>query len=400
MERRRAFIISVFVIIFGAFIFQGRIFGENDITKRKFQDRVLGRLQQRHIQSAASDYEKINVIGESSYWGMYDPSVEYDENGTGWLAYTALDDFRKELYSIETHLARSLDHGKTWTYIGKANSGSAEDVAMEGGPIRVIYREETPTLLYDPSDPSPSKRWKLFAVRGFSPSGRSKDSKWQYVHITYKSAATPEELSAAGETYLFGSKYCRMPICSAKYNLNAFYPDLKDTVFYEEPGSLVKDGILYLSLSAVTKVGQYTILLSSDDHGNTWRYVGRLASPQDAKNLGYDELTSSSLAEENGRVFLLLSPVKLVPFPRHLQYAGIYIFEFEDISQAKLKRDSSGKLIVQKYIPPLSTRSVGGGQSEYNEQNTYGGIVMAQSDLAASQERFQIFNTKKRITDE
>lgn len=228
--------------------------------------------------------EKIGVIGESSEWGMYDPSVEYDDNGVGWLAYTAMDNFNKETYYIETHLAKSLDYGKTWTYIGKVNSGSVEDVIIKGGPVRVIYREETPTLLYDPGDYDPNKRWKLFAVRGFSPSGKSKDTKWQYVHITYKYAATPEKLSLAEEVYLFGSKYCQPPVCSVKYNLNDFHSDLKGMVFYEEPGSLVKDGIIYLTLSAVTSKGQNTILLSSKDHGRAGDIQVCLFLPKKTQN--------------------------------------------------------------------------------------------------------------------
>lgn len=340
-------------------------------------------------------YEKINIVGEDSLMGVYDPSVEYDGSGVGWLAYTAMGNINVTA-QLETHLAKSLDHGKTWIKAGKANSGMGATITIDDKPTKVIYRNETPALLYDPSDPDSSRRWKLFTARGFT-TGKSKDTKWEYVHIAYKYAASPEKLSSAKEILLFGSGTCKPPACSVRYDLNDFHPDLKNVVFYEEPGTLAKDGVLYLTLSAVTRRGQKTILLSSEDHGETWKYVGTLTFRRDAEILGSDDLTSSSLAEEDGRVFLLVSPVKKIMFPQHLQYNGFYILEFDDISKGRLKRDGSGDLVVRKYIPAITTRSVGGGQSAYHAQNTYGGIIMAQSDARAPFERFQIFNTREGI---
>ena len=355
------------------------------------------------------DYEKINIVGEDSFSGVYDPSVEYGDDGVGWLVYSANNNSLDGFYHLETHLAKSLDHGKTWTKVGAVNNTYDKVLVINGKVIDGFYREETATLLFDPDDPNPNRRWKLFTVTGFSKKPHKigevrKATYWPQVYIAYKYAADPEALSLAQEIPLFGSKYCQGPVCSAKYNLNSFNgKDLGDVSFYEESGSLVNDGILYLSLSAVTvrgRGGQSTILLSSGDHGQTWKYVGKLTySRKDAKSLGYDELTASSLAEENGRVFLLVSPVKQKKFPPHLEYNGVYIFEFDDITKAKLKRDNNGRLIVQKYLPPLSTRSIGGGQSEYHEQNTYGGIIMAQSDSAAVRECFTIYSTKERIVD-
>jgi|GEM_PF-949257 len=359
-----------------------------------------------HVLAVGNDRgsEKINIAGEDSEMGVYDPSVEYDDDGIGWLAYTAMSDFRNpagnEKVQLETHLAKSFDHGRTWTKVGRANSGLVKTLTLKGKPVQAVYRNETPTLLYDPHDPDSNRRWKLFTVRGFISAGNYKNTQWPYVHIAYKYAASPEGLSSAKEILLFGSQYCKPPVCSVKFNLNDFSPDLKNVVFYEEPGSLVKDGVIYLTLSAVIgRQGQKTILLSSQDHGETWKYKGILTFRKDAENLGFNELTSSSLAQEDGRVFLLVSPVKAVKLPRHLQYNGVYIFEFVDISKGILKRDAAGELIVIKYLPSLSTRSVGGGQSEYNEQNTYGGIIMAQSDINESCERFKIFNTGQDIVE-
>jgi len=75
---------------------------------------------------------------------------------------------------------------------------------------------------------------------------------------------------------------------------------------------------------------------------------------------------------------------------------GTFIFEFEDISKAKLKRDNNGKPVVIKYIEPLIGT---GGQSDYDEQNTYGGIVLPQENHRAWP-YFQIYNTKEKIVEE
>lgn len=391
---RKIFILAILWIA-GLFFFAADLSAQT-----LWRERMRESADERRSARPAS-YEKIHIIGEASEYGIYDPSVEYDENGVGWMAYTAMNmgDTRGKAHYLETHLARSLDNGKTWEYINRANAGSYENVTMKGVSTQVVYREETPTLLYDPGDLDTNRRWKLFAVRGFSPSGKAKDSKWQYAHITYKAARTPEELLTAKEVYLFGSAYCKPPVCSVQYDLNSFHVDLKKTVFYEEPGSLLKDGIIYVTLSAVTFKGQNTILLASSDHGHTWEYTGTLTSRRDAQDLGYHELTSSSLAEERGRIFLLTSPVKKIRFPLpHLQYEGILIFEFRDISRAELKRDESGSLAVHKYLPPIDTKSVGGGQSEYHAQNTYGGIVMAQL-IVHAKDKFQIFSTEEKILD-
>ncbi|WP_128699947.1 hypothetical protein [Candidatus Velamenicoccus archaeovorus] len=360
-----------------------------------------------HVSAVGNDRgsEKINIVGEDSLLGAYDPSVEYDDSGIGWLAYSAINVKLNIPFYIETHLAKSLDHGRTWTKISEANHAYDKILVINGKAVEGFCREETPTLLFDPTDPVAARRWKLFTAVGFSKKPKKfgelrRATSWPQVYIAYRYAATPEALSSAQEIPLFGSKYCKLPVCSAKHDLNDFSADLKNVVFYEEPGSLVHDGVIYLTLSAIIKhQGQKTILLSSADHGETWKYIGVLTSIADAKKLGFDSFTSSSLAEQNGRLFLLVSPIRQRWLLPHLEYGGIYIFEFEDISKGLLKKGAGGNLLVHKYVPPLSTRSVGGGQSEYNEQNTYGGIIMAQSDIKESSERFKIFNTGQDIAE-
>ena len=94
-------------------------------------------------------------------------------------------------------------------------------------------------------------------------------------------------------------------------------------------------------------------------------------------------------SEENGRVFLFAAP-----YSTSTKHNGTFIFEFDDITKARLKRDLQGKLILHKH---LERTTPNGGQSSYDEQNTYGGIMMPQTNTTAYPEVFQIFNTKENI---
>ncbi len=340
-------------------------------------------------------YEKINIIGETAKNGIYDSSIEYDEKGTGWLAYSAV--VMRAGY-VDTHLAKTSDHGKTWTYVKKINPSENDSITLlDGTKAEGVWRHEVPTLVYDPDDPG--KQWKLFWHKYFCkhPYG-PKNRMFQYGWIAYKYASSPEELVNAKEIPLFRGTWPLAPY-QAQCNLNNLHSDLKNILSYSEPGSLVTDGVLYLTLQAFEFPGTHsnskTILIYSHNHGNTWEYAGTLTDYQDAVDLGHTLLTASSLAEEDGRVFLLMSPSTNTPL-RH----GIYVLEFEDLSQAKLKRDFTGKLIVRKFLQPSLKGLGNSGVASYDTQNTYGGIIIGQVGILNYPDViFEIFNTKQRIVE-
>ncbi len=66
------------------------------------------------------------------------------------------------------------------------------------------------------------------------------------------------------------------------------------------------------------------------------------------------------------------------------------LIEFTDISRGRLKRDGTGRLVVDKILKPGLTN---GGQSDYHEQNTNGGILFSQIDLKARPDVFQVYST-------
>jgi len=343
-------------------------------------------------ETPGSRFEKINIVSEESRNGLFDISIEYGNDGIGWLAYSRVD----APEHVETHLAKSTDLGRTWKFVRAVNRSSAGSVVIDGETQEGVWRYETPTLLFDPGD-IPARRWKLFVHRYFTiPPYKRGDRLFDKGWIEYKHATKPDGSWSDG-IGLFGKQENNCQV-----DLALLHPDLRDFRNFTELGSIVIDGTIYISMDASVSpsgLGKWKnrkiVLVSSRDHGITWNYVGTLTDYNDASALGYAILTGSSLVKEDGRVFLLLSPAGAKGlFKKNRGHDGTLIVEFDDIRHAKLKRDTKGNLVVLKtYKPYLNS----GGLSDYDEQNTAGGMLFSQINISAMPEIFQIFSTKKRI---
>jgi len=355
-------------------------------------------------------YERIKIIGEAANKGVFDPAIEYNTDGAvGWMIYSALESPVDTPANVpipkyvHTHLARTTDGGKTWTFVGRINESVEDTVVLKGRTISGVWWHEVPTLVHDPDDRG--REWKLFWHKYFAipkfyfdfpvlPKLNLLRIK-EYMWIACKAAASPEELAAAEETALFGSGQFPLPPYGAVHDLDKLHPDLRKNNWYSEPGSLYKGGVLYLSLSggAVGDVRRHrTFLLSSHDHGRTWQYTRMLTDARDASDYGCKILTGSSLVEEKDRVYLLISPVG-----HNGMYRGAYIFAFDDIGRGTLRRDDHGKLIPIKYLKRSLFGPWHAGQGDYDEHNVYGGIVIPQADVFSAPAMGQIFSTRQRI---
>lgn len=354
-------------------------------------------------------YTKLVIAGEQNRGGIYDPSLEYSPDGkTGWLAYSSISgDFKPVGPYVHTHLARSDDQGKTWRFV-KAVCPSVDGSLQRPGsdPLPGVWRYEVPSLCCDPTDPG--RPWKLFVHKYFW--NAKKDRMADYGWIALRTASDPagpwsEEvpLFGAGDVVLFGlihaGKFPRAPYHQTKVDLNQLDPSLRDGVAYSEPGTLVQAGIIYLTLTLLKTSGpERIVLLASKDHAATWRFVSVLVDRKDAQALGYSVLDGSSLAADRGQVFLLASPGV-----RPDTHDGTVAFQFESLAAGRLKRNPDGSLLVAAYFAPQP--SIAGhhagepnaGQSDYDEHNTEGGLLMPQFNVRAYPEVFQIYQTGRRI---
>ena len=351
--------------------------------------------QPHKVDPAASvHFDPITVRGEERRSGMYDITLEYGDDGIGWMAYSWV---HKPKY-VGTHLAKSTDHGKTWTYVSTINRSKEGTLKANGKTMQGVWRYETPTLVYDRDD-VPAQRWKLFSQRVFIEAPYKKRSAlWGNSWIEYRYARSPEG-PWSDPIRAFSAK------SGSGLNLNGLNQELKDMAFYNELGSLEHNGILYMSLDASptdSGVGKWNkrkiILISSKDHGKHWGYIGTLTNADDAGQFGYLVFTTSSLARVDNRNYLLVSPAgRKGLFVKNRGHDGTLIFEFDDINRAKLKHDANGQLTVIKKISPSLTT---GGESDYDAQNRNGGIVFCQIDLSVKSpdaEFFKIFNTGENI---
>lgn len=347
----------------------------------------------KRAKDANSRFEKLTIFGDPAKNSIFDVSVEYGPDGTGWLAYS-----RVELPKyVSTHLARSRDRGKTWTFVGAINASNNDTITVDGKSVAGVWRYETPTLVYDPQD-NPARRWKLFAERYFTLPPYKKGSTLHgqgWIEVKY--ARRPDGPWSKA-VRLFGSR-----ASGSRIDLNQLHSDLREMKFYNEIGSIALDGVLYLSLDASptdSGLGDWEnrkiILIASRDHGKTWTYAGTLVDYDDASDSRYFVLTGSSPAKEGNRLFLLVTPsgAKGLFGVKNRGHDGTWIIEFEDITRARLKRDAKGKLVVLREIPVNFTT---GGLSDYHEQNLYGGILFPQINVNAPPDVFQTYMTRQRI---
>ena len=242
----------------------------------------------KRTNNADSRFEKLVIFGDVAKNGIFDVSVEYGPDGIGWMAYS-----RVELPKyVSTHLARSRDRGKTWTYVSTINASQDDTIIVNGKAVSGLWRYETPTLVYDPKD-HPTRRWKLYAERYFTLPPYKKDSTlhgegW----IEMKYARRPDGFWSKAER-LFGSR-----ASGSRIDLNQLHPDLNGMKFYNELGSIALGDTLYLSMDASftpSGLGDWEkrkiILIESKDHGKTWIYTGPLTDYDDASDARYLVLT-------------------------------------------------------------------------------------------------------------
>ncbi|EDY21388.1 hypothetical protein CfE428DRAFT_0633 [Chthoniobacter flavus Ellin428] len=349
-------------------------------------------------QQGETSYRLLIIEGapvEPDSYGIYDPSIEYSRDGSvGWLLYSSVTgNYRPAGKYVHTCLARTTDHGRTWTYVGRINTSADGTLDLgDGRKLDGVWRYEVSTLVRD--DGAPEGDWKLFVHKYFwSP---QKDRMFAYGWIAMRTAHDPAG-PWSEEVPLFGAgRNPPAPYHHTQVDVNALSPDLSHQVTYSEMGSLCHDGSLYLSLGAMWFLGpDKIVLLRSRDHARTWEFVHTLVTRDDAKALGYSWLDGSSLAADHGHFFLLVTPGS-----RKLMHDGTLAFEFDSLENGTLKRDSAGHPTIATYFPVQSSllSGPGGGQSDYDEHNTGGGLLMPQFDLRAYPHVFQIFSTGRKLT--
>ncbi len=340
----------------------------------------------RDRSNAVPELQRLKVVGDKARNGIFDASLEYHSDGTGWMAYSSIEIPEY----VETHVAKSEDNGKTWTFIGKPNSSVDFQRAAKSGKVTEgVWRHETPSLLFDPLD-VPERRWKLFTNRYpvLKPFGPT-DRRMSEGSIEVQYASSPDGVWSKPICVIGSSIGCRADISK----MDASLADVKSMT---EPGTIIHNATIYMSMDVSTKengLGDWeryrVILLASKDRGVNWHYVGTLLNHNEAMRFKYRVFTGTSLVRERGEIYLMATPSGATRKAQQ-DHDGTMVMEVADISQAKLTRDGIGAPVVVKRI---TVEKQSGGLADYDEQNTAGGIVFSQISLFGMPEVFQLWST-------
>lgn len=345
------------------------------------------------LAAGAAANTKVTVSGSTQTNGIFDPSVEYAGSPTGWLAYSAVYGSVTPFGpSVETRLARSDDNGGSWTFETVVNPSTPGTLQLlGGGELTGFWNTEVASLVYDPDDSG--REWKIFAHRIFRDDEddfTTEQNQPAYSWISLTTAPQPEGPWTEKPPHLSAGHLPPPPYDVVEHAITLLDPSLAGLDVYSEPGAFHRDGTLYLSLTGLTPSGpDRIVLLASDDHAASWRYLSTPLTNVHAASLGYLSFDGSAIVEQQGRVFLMVAPES--PGVLH---DGTLVFEFDDLAAGTLVA-SGGVPQPLQHIPPASGLPPNrrGGQADYHDGNTAGGILQPSLQAGEWPELFQIFAT-------
>lgn len=313
--------------------------------------------------------------------GIYDPALLRAANDDLWLAYSAVDFYSLVglvYQDVGIRIARSADNGLSFNYettVASAFTGTVTDTVPTTacGSVtcngRWVY--ETSTLVEDPSDPDPNRRYKLFASHYFvypdSPRSRTLYHLGAIVMFTGSSPTA----GLGNETVVL-----RWPLSPPELgggqDVTALDPDLSNCLLVAEPGAAVVNGDILLVLACpYPEVGftdplQKIVLLRSVDHGASFSYVSTLLTPADTPASVRHFSAPSLLATDDRAPVLLVTDVDSA-----VQYQGSRVFPLAaEGSNAVFRVLAAAQSILA--VPVESGSSIGGASTYSRDTGTLG----------------------------
>lgn len=304
---------------------------------------------------------EITIVGDpGSPMGIFDPSQVYPAGAPGGaLSYSSVT----TQDAIRTRIALSADAGATWTFVAEANAVEATTIASTdatvcpGGSCSGNLINEVSSLIIDPDDPDPKRRWKLFTHRYLVPSNKA--LLYRYGYIAQYTAPEAQGPWSGPETTIGWNSETALSSMGAATNATNI-PALADCLALTEPGALWVPGVgIDLALGCVSAAGGISIRierLRSKDHGKTFTYVGRLLGGTDAACLGSAEprLNAGELFFAGGKEYLLATPGT-----QKEGYRGCYVFPIDDPISGLVRRDAQGNPIFVRRIDNPGKRFTG-----------------------------------------
>jgi hypothetical protein len=300
-------------------------------------------------------------LGSAS--GISDPSLVWPSGGAaGYLSYTTL-----EPSALFTRIAKTTD-GRSFTYVVDANAYADLAVTTTDTTVcqattcdgRLVH--ETSSIVEDPTDPDPARRFKLFdysyvIVPGATPPQRN---TWGYIGLY--TAQTPEQGWSPGAKAVGWSSTAPGVSSDDAGTVISSVPALQDCAAFTEPAALVDSatGALYLALGCALQASSRVVLLRSTDHAVTFSYVGLLLGVADGTTLGSTSpgLMPSDLFQVGGATYLIVSTLGSTPVVADAPsgYTSCATVRIDDLASAAVQRDAQGNAVaLRKIVAPGGT---------------------------------------------
>lgn len=230
---------------------------------------------------------EVGVVGDpGAPAGIFDASTVYPAGAPGGaLAYSAV----LSQHDIRTRIALSSTGGALWSYVAEVNHpelafiASPDPAECPGGLCGGWLISEVSSLIYDPTDPNPGARWKLYAHRYLAEA----TDRLHYAlgAITVQVAPAPQGPWTAPRKLFGWPNPSGYSLAGAQVDVSKL-AGLADCVALTEPGALwlpdridVALGCVYLAAGAPRI---RVVQLRSTDHGASWASAGRLLDVGDA----------------------------------------------------------------------------------------------------------------------
>lgn len=321
--------------------------------------------------------------------GIFDPSLVYPLGAPGGaMSYSSVGSFD----DIHTRIAVSADQGATWIVASDANKSvplsipSSDATDCPGGMCSGSLVHEVSSLAFDPEDPDPARRWKLFVHRYLVLPTKL---RYDYGHIAMQTAPAPEGPWSEG-TVAVGWTSTSPFSSEAAALLVGDVPELSDCLLMTEPAALVVPGQgldLALGCASITnEIEIRIVLLRSTDHGNTFQFVSTLLTSADADCLGstVPQVNAASLFLAGGEEYLFATPAGPAG------YRGCHLFRIEDRTQGQVLRDGIGQPIALRRIDIDPAGFV--GACAFAEGATAAGALVPWAEIQGGKRTFRILS--------
>lgn len=316
---------------------------------------------------------ELAVVGDpGSAAGIFDPSVVYPLGAPGGaMSYSSV----AATASIRTRIALSGDRGVTWTYVADANAVAAltipstDAAACPGGTCTGNLINEVSSLLIDPLDPDPARRWKLITHRYLVLPPTT--LRYDYGHIALATAPEPQGPWSAPTPIIGWPSASTFSSAGAATTTTGL--GLGDCVVLTEPGAFLRGAEIDLVVGCVAVVaGAPQIrmeLLRSTDHARTFTRVRTLLNAADAACLGEPgsaRLNAGELFVSGGQQYLIATPEVTGQ-----GYRGCAVIPIDDPVTGAVRRGPTGApVVLRRFTAARFT-----GACSYAEGTTTGYLV-------------------------